>query len=396
MFRILRQSLKLDDDMPFVDCDAAMSACGPKTDVQGDGVHLMPEGDVLVDSMPTPSPAYIDKGPLARVTDEVQAFLRLSRFGGGLVIDGRIVAAVRKRGSRGSSTTPISPGHQFCLGQAKDLDERCRSHRLRKRAEEVRSYRLGLEMFAIGRRRRADWWVEPDPVEGRRHESRRCRPISDRRRIPGSNGPSSMPSAQDLRRAGRAPGGRSHVDHRFPLAAAFYHLAVSIMLPLSPWTASASTGPAVIAVGRGSAIERRLAISLPLDRSVLAAPSRAFLGFEVNEGRVQGHGHGRFRAACKHYDDVRKLITLRATTAVSRSGQSASSSLTPGDISSRGTITDEFPRRFGEDHAGSRPGSPSPAAICRTTCLGAGAGAILEQQRALRRPGAACVRCTES
>lgn len=48
MFRILRQSLKLDHDTPFVDCDAAMSTCGAERLLFGDEVHLMPEGDVLV------------------------------------------------------------------------------------------------------------------------------------------------------------------------------------------------------------------------------------------------------------------------------------------------------------------------------------------------------------
>ena len=64
MFRILRQSLKLDDDMPFVDCDAAMSTCGPERLMFGDEVHLMPEGDVLVAELYADAiaKAYIDKG----------------------------------------------------------------------------------------------------------------------------------------------------------------------------------------------------------------------------------------------------------------------------------------------------------------------------------------------
>jgi len=36
----------------------------------------------------------------------------------------------------------------------------------------------------------------------------------------------------------------------------------------------------------------------------------AFLGFEVNEGRVQGHGDGRLRTT-QVLREVRKLITLR-------------------------------------------------------------------------------------
>lgn len=70
MFRILRQSLKLDDDMPFVDCDAAMSACGPERLMFGDEVHLMPEGDVLVAELYADAiaKAYIDKGRWREVT----------------------------------------------------------------------------------------------------------------------------------------------------------------------------------------------------------------------------------------------------------------------------------------------------------------------------------------
>lgn len=64
MFRILRQSLKLDDDTPFVDCDAAMSTCGPDHWMFGDDVHLMPEGDILVADLYADAiaKAYIDKG----------------------------------------------------------------------------------------------------------------------------------------------------------------------------------------------------------------------------------------------------------------------------------------------------------------------------------------------
>jgi hypothetical protein len=64
MFRILRQSLKLDDDIPFVDCDAAMSTCGPDHLMFGDEVHLMPQGDVLLAGLYADAiaKAYIDKG----------------------------------------------------------------------------------------------------------------------------------------------------------------------------------------------------------------------------------------------------------------------------------------------------------------------------------------------
>jgi hypothetical protein len=64
MFRILRQSLRLDDDTPFVDCDAAMSACGADQLMFGDEVHLMPEGDALLAGLYADAivRAYIDKG----------------------------------------------------------------------------------------------------------------------------------------------------------------------------------------------------------------------------------------------------------------------------------------------------------------------------------------------
>ena len=64
MFRILRQSLKLDDDTPFVDCDAAMSTYRPDRLILGDEVHLMPEGDVLLARLYADAivSAYVEKG----------------------------------------------------------------------------------------------------------------------------------------------------------------------------------------------------------------------------------------------------------------------------------------------------------------------------------------------
>ncbi len=64
MFRILRQSLKLDEDTPFVDCDAAMSTHAPDQLVFGDDVHLMPPGDALLAELYADAivEAYIDKG----------------------------------------------------------------------------------------------------------------------------------------------------------------------------------------------------------------------------------------------------------------------------------------------------------------------------------------------
>lgn len=64
MFRILRQSLKLDDDTPFVDCDAAVSTCGSERLLFGDEVHLMPEGDAFIAGLYADAiaRAYVDIG----------------------------------------------------------------------------------------------------------------------------------------------------------------------------------------------------------------------------------------------------------------------------------------------------------------------------------------------
>ena len=64
MFRILRQSLKLGEDTPFVDCDAAMAGGSPDRWMFGDEVHLMPEGDALVATLYADAiaGAYIDSG----------------------------------------------------------------------------------------------------------------------------------------------------------------------------------------------------------------------------------------------------------------------------------------------------------------------------------------------
>ena len=67
---------------------------------------------------------------------------------------------------------------------------------------------------------------------------------------------------------------------------------------------------AVIAVGRGSEIERKLAISLPHSIGLFYSAFTAFLGFEVNEGEYKVMGMAAFGQP-KYYDEVRKLITLR-------------------------------------------------------------------------------------
>lgn len=64
MYRILRQSLRLDEEMPFVDCDAAMSTYGADRLMFGDEVHLMPDGDVVLAELYADAivKAYVDKG----------------------------------------------------------------------------------------------------------------------------------------------------------------------------------------------------------------------------------------------------------------------------------------------------------------------------------------------
>ena len=67
---------------------------------------------------------------------------------------------------------------------------------------------------------------------------------------------------------------------------------------------------AVIAVGRGSEIERKLAINLPHSIGLFYSAFTAFLGFEVNEGEYKVMGMAAFGQP-KYYDEVRRLITLR-------------------------------------------------------------------------------------
>lgn len=64
MFRVLRQSLKLDDGTPFVDCDAAMAAVATDDLMFGDEVHLMPRGDALLAELYADRivESYVDQG----------------------------------------------------------------------------------------------------------------------------------------------------------------------------------------------------------------------------------------------------------------------------------------------------------------------------------------------
>jgi carbamoyltransferase len=134
----------------------------------------------------------------------------------------------------------------------------------------------------------------------------------------------------------------AYVDHHDShLAAAFYtspfdHAAVVTMDGVGEYET------AVIAVGRGSEIERRLAISLPHSIGLFYSAFTAFLGFEVNEGEYKVMGMAAFGQP-KYYDEVRKLITLRDDGGFEIE-QSCFEFLTPFEQ----PYTGEFMRRFGE------------------------------------------------
>jgi len=137
----------------------------------------------------------------------------------------------------------------------------------------------------------------------------------------------------------------AYVDHHDShLAAAFYtspfdHAAVVTMDGVGEYET------AVIAVGRGSEIERKLAINLPHSIGLFYSAFTAFLGFEVNEGEYKVMGMAAFGQP-KFYDDVRKLITLRDDGGF-EIDQSCFEFLTPESL----PYTDEFLRRFGEPRA---------------------------------------------
>jgi carbamoyltransferase len=132
------------------------------------------------------------------------------------------------------------------------------------------------------------------------------------------------------------------VDHHDShLAAAFYtspfdHAAIVTMDGVGEYET------AVIAVGRGAAIERKLAISLPHSIGLFYSAFTAFLGFEVNEGEYKVMGMAAFGEP-RHYDEVRKLVTLRDDGGFEIE-QSCFEFLTPETL----PYTDEFLRRFGE------------------------------------------------
>jgi carbamoyltransferase len=134
----------------------------------------------------------------------------------------------------------------------------------------------------------------------------------------------------------------AYVDHHDShLAAAFYaspfdHAAVVTMDGVGEYET------AVIAVGRGSEIERKLAIGLPHSIGLFYSAFTAFLGFEVNEGEYKVMGMAAFGQP-RYYDEVRKLITLRDDGGFEIE-QSCFEFLAPETL----PYTEEFLRRFGE------------------------------------------------
>ena len=178
------------------------------------------------------------------------------------------------------------------------------------------------------------------------------------------------------------------VDHHDShLAAAFYtspfdHAAVVTMDGVGEYET------AVIAVGRGAAIERRLAISLPHSIGLLYSAFTAFLGFEVNEGEYKVMGMAAFGEP-RYYDAVRKLITLRDDGGFEIE-QSCFEFLTPSLL----PYTDEFLRRFGAprepeaDFAVQRSDLPD-------NLTDAEAAEILRSSRHYADLAASVQRCTE-
>jgi carbamoyltransferase len=180
----------------------------------------------------------------------------------------------------------------------------------------------------------------------------------------------------------------TYVDHHDShLAAAFYtspfeHAAVVTMDGVGEYET------AVIAVGRGAEIERRLAISLPHSIGLLYSAFTAFLGFEVNEGEYKVMGMAAFGEP-RYYDEVRKLVTLRDDGGFEIE-QSCFEFLTPSQL----PYTDEFLRRFGKprepeaDFAVQRSDLPDNLADAE-------AAEILRSSRHYADLAASVQRCTE-
>lgn len=147
----------------------------------------------------------------------------------------------------------------------------------------------------------------------------------------------------------------SFVDHHDShLSAAYYcspfdHAAVVTMDGVGEY----ETG--VLAVGRGSAIERKAVINLPHSLGLLYSAFTAFLGFEVNEGEYKVMGMAAFGQPSR-YDEVRRLVTLK-DDGTYEIDQTCFEFLTPVDL----PFTEEFKRRFGEPRVPESPFAVDPA-----------------------------------
>lgn len=140
-----------------------------------------------------------------------------------------------------------------------------------------------------------------------------------------------------------------NVDHHDShLAAAYYtssfdHAAIVTMDGVGEYES------AVIAVGRGSNIERKISIDLPHSVGLLYSAFTAFLGFEVNEGEYKVMGMAAFGKPTVA-EEVRKLVTLRKDGRFELD-QSCFEFLTPSSL----PYTEEFVRRFGPSRVPESP-----------------------------------------
>jgi carbamoyltransferase len=134
----------------------------------------------------------------------------------------------------------------------------------------------------------------------------------------------------------------AYVDHHDSHLAAAFYTSPFYQAAIVTMDGVGEYETAVIAVGRGSEIERKLAINLPHSIGLFYSAFTAFLGFEVNEGEYKVMGMAAFGQP-KYYDEVRRLITLRDDGGFEIE-QSCFEFLTPFEL----PYTKEFLRRFGE------------------------------------------------
>lgn len=165
-----------------------------------------------------------------------------------------------------------------------------------------------------------------------------------------------------------------NVDHHDShLAAAYYtsgfdHAAIVTMDGVGEYES------AVIAVGRGSDIERKLSVDLPHSVGLLYSAFTAFLGFEVNEGEYKVMGMAAFGKPTVA-DEVRKLVTYGSGGRFELD-QSCFEFLTPSSL----PYTEEFVRRFGPSRVPESPFAVEAADLPEATSP-AEVTVILEKSR---------------